>query len=425
MSDTASPRPRKRRRVSASPAPGITLDDTAFPHILDQVLTYASLPTLYTLRLVSRSVQTRVDTLLYTHVRLSLSAQDEDADGEPYGVVMSGLDAKLPGFWPRTSQWWSFAVGLTRPEDSHTEPARDVVADITPPQRRAQLARWSGALAHVRTLDAETGGIAAGWIALHVPRLRTLRVFSDEKGVYPSRLPSAHTLVIFPPSQPSLETTNGPSYAPRTRHKAARTLPLGAKRVVYHVKFPVAPDPLLVWSWPEGYIADEEVFVFSDSAPNIVPGEFFVCQAVMRHGVSRRFPKLAAEVARRIRRGVKVTLVDYDLIDGIWLQFEPGSMRRQLLDCIGELLAQEEEGKEADLVLPVPAGAVDELLHFVSGEEWRAGLSDEDAALFAVPERATALLERVREKNHAEDKLSSMIINTLRHEIPGPHPFDD
>lgn len=375
------------------------------------------------MRQVSRSVQTRVNAHLYTHVRLSLSSEDEDADGEPYGVVMSGERGKLPGFWPRTSQWWSFAVGLTRPEDSRTEPARDVLPDISPQQRQAQLVRWSSALAHVKTLDIETGGIAAGWIALHVPKVTTLRVFSDEKGVYPSRLPSAHTLVIFPPSQPSLETTNGASYAPRARHKAARVLPLGAKRVVYHVKFPVAPDPVLVWSWPEGYVAEEEVLVFTDSAPNIVPGEFFVCQAVMRHGVSRRFPRLAAEVARRIRRGVKVTLVDYDLIDGIWLQFEPGSMRRQLLDCVTELL--EQEGTEADLVLPAPVGGVDELLSFVSGDEWRASLSEDDAALFAVPERVTSLLERVREKNHAEDKLSSMIINTLRHEIPGAHPFDD
>ncbi|KAL1410553.1 hypothetical protein Q8F55_004566 [Vanrija albida] len=428
MSDAeaSSPRPRKRPRVDASP-PRTTLDDGAFPHLLDQIITYAPLSTLYTLRRTSKSLQARVDAVLFAHVRLSLNAADEDADGEPYGVIVSpgaeGADARLPGFWARTSQWWSFALALSRPEDSRTEPARDVLADMLPPQRAAQLASWAQSLRHVRTLDAEVGGIAAAWIALHVPKLATLRVFADEKGLYPARLAEAGTIVVFPPSQPSLETALGAAYAPGRRHKAARTLPLGARRVVYHVKFAVAPDPVLVWDWPAGYAPEEEVLVFSESAPNIVPGEFFVCQAVMRHGVARRYPKLAGEVARRLRRGVRVVMVDFDAVDGIWLQFQPGSMREQLVASVLEQLGEE---READLVL-VPGdkeALVAEKLVWMSGAEWRAGLRDEERELFAVPERVTDLLKRVRDKNHAEDKLSTMIINTLRHEIPGAHAFD-
>lgn len=63
------------------------LDAAAFPGILDEILSYATRPTLLTIRQTSHALKARADRLLSAHVVLSLGYSADDAVGvSPFGL---------------------------------------------------------------------------------------------------------------------------------------------------------------------------------------------------------------------------------------------------------------------------------------------------------------------------------------------------
>ncbi|WOO81801.1 uncharacterized protein LOC62_04G005322 [Vanrija pseudolonga] len=83
-----------------------TLDHTAYPFIMEQVLMYASVQALFKLRLTSKSFRARVDNILATHVFLDGGIVDNE-------VKTAMLLPKAYRFYPGPSTW-----ALTAPHSS-------------------------------------------------------------------------------------------------------------------------------------------------------------------------------------------------------------------------------------------------------------------------------------------------------------------
>ncbi|GMK59787.1 hypothetical protein CspeluHIS016_0900040 [Cutaneotrichosporon spelunceum] len=141
----------------------VSLDSSAYPHILETVLIYASREALISLRGVSHALRDRADALLSDHI-LFTSYSPTDVFGK---------QGRIPGLWPAS-------VWATEGEARVLSYARiaDILGPFSAPSSRTSQ------LASVLNLDAvrlrhHPAGPVSSVCPLHAPLLVTFTTFAD------------------------------------------------------------------------------------------------------------------------------------------------------------------------------------------------------------------------------------------------------
>ncbi|KAL1405987.1 hypothetical protein Q8F55_007670 [Vanrija albida] len=439
---------RQTRKAKPTGKPQPVLDTTAYPHLLDEIITYAPYEALLSLRQTSRAVRKRVDRSLYRHIMLVREDQHlmgdelDDIDDDALILVASPeelwkSDECLPGFVKTEAYQY-----MERLDTLHDTELRD-----TGPRTRAQTAmkeereadeeeyaHEKAYFAHTKILDvAATHGAFLMWLAhLHPDPFPVVRTYCDTAGFYQSNpVPLGDTLVVMPPTQPS-------SFPMPSQQVVLRWFPRRTKRVIHHVKMPLLDEDPIITFRPIpvltgdglGLVAPEQqVFVFSDASPNLVAKGVERAKRVLAakagHSVERRWQHLAAEIAPNVRMGGQVLMVDFHLIDPDWFQFDADSTPAQRqenfrLRILGEMLGDSEEQGAMEDYFREPMEnegealeLLDKWLVFKTRAEWEAGLTEEEVELFAVDDLAKRNLEGARVLQGHEDPVLDLIISSI------------
>lgn len=241
------------------------------------------------------------------------------------------------------------------------------------------------------TYSAPKGTFLA-WLA-RVLSPQTLRIFPDEHGLYyDCRVSfSARNIIVFP-SAHAIEASRRFKTLPATIQNDARAahqrrqlagsfnnIPVRTRgvlqppqRVIYHVKLGVLNKtqlfPLVLGGnksvdtdAPKFRLDNSEgVYIFSEATPNIHDDEVTSAKAcIQRHvdgsGVNAVRPKweqLASHLALAIFRGLKCVLVDYDLVDQVWLDFEQGTSAEHGLKRITDAVTRSLQDGSHSQTLP-------------------------------------------------------------------------
>lgn len=414
----ASKRRVRKGKAAALATPGKpapVLDTSAYPHLLDEIIVHAPYEVLLALRETSRAVRRRVDRSLYRHIILTREDQHlpptiaDDIDEDAL-IVVSAPDRAwetgecLPGFPPtEVYEYLELMEGLEEHEarsaaTGPTTRARAAAQEVRD-EEDEEYAHQKAYLAHTKIVDVHTThGAYVAWLShLHPEPFGVVREFCGNEGFYQTNpVLLAHTLVVMPQTQPS-------SMPMPEQETTLRYFPRATRRVVQHVKMPLsAEDPVIAFHRvpivlprdgpdpPPG----QQVFVFSDASPNLVPEAVERAKRVLAElaGKSpmRRWHFLAADLAPALLTGEKVLIVDFDTIDNDWFQFDaeltPAQRQESLrLRLLGELLGDSEiselepVGSESEALALLDAN-----LAFSTRAEWEAGLTAEEVELFAV-----------------------------------------
>lgn len=182
------------------------LDYSAYPHILEDIVSYAPLSALISLRATCRSLQRLADTRLFAHVQLH-----------------------------RVGSGRSQSALLTLP--SRTTLASTSSFPVLP---------WS--FSHIRTLDVDTAVARAG----EFPRLHTLRRVHNTDVIHMQDFEGVHTVIdclVVPKSH--------------TRYDVCFTLPQTARRSILHITYPwLLAEPPRISMAPYASLVDDFTFVF-------------------------------------------------------------------------------------------------------------------------------------------------------------------
>ncbi|WOO83544.1 uncharacterized protein LOC62_05G007061 [Vanrija pseudolonga] len=444
-------RVRKGKAAPTAPAkPAPVLDTSAYPHLLDEIIVHAPYEVLLALRETSRAVRRRVDRSLYRHILLGREDQHlpstvaDDIDEDALLVVaapdrMWETGECLPGFPPtEVYQILDLVEDLEEAEARAAGPttrAMTAAKEMRDEEEDEEYAHQKAYLAHTKIVDVQTThGAYLVWLShLHPEAFGVVRAFCGNEGFYQTNpVLLADTLVVMPQTQPS-------SFPMPAQQTPLRFFPRATRRVVHHVKMPLnAEDPVLAFRrfpLPPLDAPDAEpgqqVFVFSDASPNLVPDAVERAKRVLAElaGKSplRRWHYLAAELAPSVRAGGQVLIVDFDKIDNDWFQFDadatPAQRQESLrLRVLGELLGDSDvAGPHLDLVAeldPVASEAealamVDASLAFTTRAEWETGLTAEEVELFAVDSLAQRELDTALDIQSGHARVVDIIVASI------------
>ncbi|WOO79033.1 uncharacterized protein LOC62_02G002570 [Vanrija pseudolonga] len=342
-------------------------------------------------------------------------------------------------------------------------------------------------LKRVKTLDihgmgtySAPKGTFLAWIT-RVLSPQTLRIFPDEHGLYyDSRVSfSARNIVVFP-SGHAVEASKRFKTLPAAVQNLAKgahqfrqlaasfsNIPVRTRgvlqppeRVIFHVKLGVLNKtqlfPLLLGG--NKSVANDApkfrlentvgVYLFSEAAPNLHDDEVASAKkCIHRHvqggtTVRPKWEQLASHLALAIFRGLKCVLVDYDLVDQIWLDFEPDTTAELGLKRITEAVTRSlQDGSHSQTVAanmatlvanllaltpnaqvdPAPptmtrddaTKAVGERLICISGKDYKQRLSPVEFEAARIPDTYAEFMRLARETDrHANNAVFEWVLRS-------------